>query len=113
MIADIKRIFLLNDSDVLKFFLFFSTLSKNLSDNNTNIPPETNPIDGINHCIYPNSKDKSIAGKINDQNDAAIITPALNPKTVSNIFLLTSLKKHTTKEPDAVIPHVNIVAINA
>ena len=48
---------------------------------------------------------------MNDQNDAAIITPALNPRIVSNTFLFISLKKHTTNAPSAVIPQVNIVAI--
>lgn len=63
--------------------------------------------------MYPNSLDKSNAGDNNDQKDAAIITPALNPSTVSKIFLFISLKKQTIKAPNAVIPQVKVVAINA
>lgn len=63
-------------------------------------------------CIR-SSSDNSIAGANSDQKDAAIITPALKPKIVFNTFRLTSLKKHTVSEPNAVIPHVNIVANNA
>lgn len=61
-------------------------------------------------CIRSSSA-RSIAGAIKDQNAAAIITPALNPRMVSKTFLFISLKKHTTNAPNAVIPHVNIVAI--
>ena len=61
--------------------------------------------------MYPSSTDNSIDGAIKDQNAAAIITPALNPRTVSNIFLFISLKKKTTSAPSKVTPHVNAVAI--
>lgn len=54
-----------------------------------------------------------MAGASNDQKDAATITPALNPKIVFNTLRLTSLKKHTVSDPNAVTPHVNIVASNA
>lgn len=63
--------------------------------------------------MYPSSSDKSMEGANNDQNDAAIITPALKPKIVFSTFLFTVLKKQTVSDPIAVIPHVNIVAISA
>ena len=63
--------------------------------------------------MQPSSPDKSIAGASNDQNDEAIITPALNPSIVFNTFLFISLKKQTTSEPSAVTPQVNVVAIRA
>ena len=87
-------------------------MSKNLSDSNTNKPPAIKPIAGSSHSMYPSSDDKSSEGSKSDQNDAAIITPALNPNIVSNTFLFTSLKKQTTRAPKAVTPHVKIVAIN-
>ena len=52
-------------------------------------------------------------GSNNDQNEAAIITPALKPKMVFNTFLFTSLKKHTINAPKRVIPQVKVVAIRA
>ena len=98
---------------MIGYSLFFSTLSKNLSDNNTNSPPIINPRVGNSHCMQPNSKDNSIDGESNDQKDAAIITPALKPKIVFNTFLFTCLKKQTTSDPNAVTPQVNIVAMKA
>jgi len=113
VIAEIKSILLFKDSELLSPFLFFNVLSKNLSDNRTNMPPTANPAAGSTHSMYPSSPDKSIAGASKDQNEAAIITPALKPKIVFNTFLFTCLKKQTTRAPNAVIPHVNNVAINA
>lgn len=110
VIAAINNIHLFNDAISPLFFLL-KVLSKNLSDTKTNIPPNAKPIVGNIHSMYPNSSDSSNAGASKDQNDAAIITPALNPSIVANIFLFISLKKQTTKAPIAVIPHVNIVAI--
>ena len=60
--------------------------------------------------MYPSSSDSSIAGASKDQNEAAIITPPLKPKMVSNTLLFISLKKKTTTAPSDVTPHVNIVA---
>ena len=103
----------LNESAFRRFFLFFNTLSRNLSDNSTNKLPIINPVAGNNHTMYPSSVDKSIAGESKDQNEAAIITPALKPKIVFKTFLFTSLKKQTTREPRAVIAQVKRVAISA
>ncbi len=91
---------LFNESASFKSFLLFNTLSRNLSDNSTNRPPTAKPIVGGNHTMYPSSADKSIDGDSKDQNEAAIITPALNPKTVFSTFLLTSLKKQTKSAPN-------------
>ena len=63
--------------------------------------------------MYPSSLESSIAGDSNDQNEAASITPALNPKIVFNTFLFIFLKKHTIRAPSAVTPHVKVVAISA
>ena len=104
---------LFNDLLFFKFPFSFNALSKNLSENNTNKPPVINPIVGNSHAMYPSYSDNSIEGDSNDQNDAAVITPALKPKIVLNTFLFIFLKKHTVRAPKAVIPHVNIVAINA
>ena len=101
------------DIELLKLPLFCNALSKNLSDNNTNNAPIEKPIAGNTHAMYPSSPDKSIAGASNDQNEDAIITPALNPNIVFKTFLFISLKKHTTNEPNAVTPHVNVVAMRA
>ena len=112
VIAEINSILLFNDSELFNPFLFFNVLSRNLSDNRTNMPPIAKPAAGSTHSMYPSSPDKSIAGASKDQNEAAIITPALKPKIVLSTFLLTCLKKQTTNAPNAVIPHVNIVANN-
>ena len=53
VIADIKRMLFFKDTALLKLVLPFSTLSKNLSDNNTNRPPMVNPSAGSNHAMYP------------------------------------------------------------
>ncbi|HRC67199.1 MAG TPA: hypothetical protein PK976_04600, partial [Bacteroidales bacterium] len=49
----------------------------------------------------------------NDQKLAAIITPAANPNMELSTFLLMLLKKNTMDAPNAVISHVNNVAIKA
>ena len=113
VIAEINNMHLLSESAPVSPFLFLSTLSRNLSENSTNNPPIVKPIVGGNHTMYPSSEERSIEGASKDQNEAAIITPALKPKTVFNTFLLTSLKKQTMSAPKAVIPHVNVVAISA
>lgn len=113
VIAESKRTLLFKELVFCKFCLFFKTLSKNLSANRTNNPPVINPVAGNNHTIYSSSEDKSIEGVSKDQKDAAIITPALNPKIIFSIFLFTFLKKHTISAPNAVIPQVNVAAINA
>ena len=53
VIADIRRILFFKEAALLKLVLPFSTLSKNLSDNNTNKPPMANPSAGSNHAMYP------------------------------------------------------------
>ena len=53
VIADIRRILFFKEAALLKLVLPFSTLSKNLSDNNTNKPPMVNPSAGSNHAMYP------------------------------------------------------------
>ena len=63
--------------------------------------------------MYPSSKDKSIAGASKDQKEAAIITPALNPKIELNTFGFIFLKKQTISAPSAVTPQVKVVAISA
>ena len=108
VIADTSNIPLLSE---FAPFLFLSILSKKLSDNNTNSPPAINPSVGKIHIMYPSSADNSMEGAINDQKAAAIITPALNPKTVSKTFLFISLKKKTTSAPSKVTPQVNVAAI--
>ena len=55
----------------------------------------------------------SIAGDNNDQNDAAIITPAAKPSIASITLLFIFLKKKTNPAPKAVIPQVKIVAKRA
>lgn len=113
VIAAIKSMLLFNDPLPSMLFLFFSILSKNLSDISTNNPPVIKPIAGNAHAMYPSSCDKSIDGSNKDQNAAAIITPALKPNIVFSILLFTSLKKQTTRAPNAVTPQVNVVANNA
>ena len=95
VIADISRMLFLSDTALLTSFLPFNTLSKNLSDNRTNSAPVIKPTAGNSHAMYPSSSDSSIEGASSDQNDAAIITPALKPKIVFSTFLFTVLKKHT------------------
>ena len=49
----------------------------------------------------------SIAGAINDQKLAAIITPPVNPKAISRTFLFEPLNKKTRAAPIAVMIQVN------
>jgi hypothetical protein len=52
-------------------------------------------------------------GANNDQNDAAIMTPAAKPLMTSRTFRLTDLKKNTNEAPMMVHPQVNKPAMNA
>ena len=54
-----------------------------------------------------------MAGVNNDQKLAAIITPPVNPRAASKIFLFDDLKKKTKAAPIAVKIHVNNPAYNA
>lgn len=112
VIAQINKIFFLSDP-LFILLLPFNTLSKNLSDKSTNKPPIIKPKVGNNHTMYPKDSDKSRAGAINDQKDAAIIIPAEKPSTVSRTFLLIDLKKKTVKAPRDVTNQVNKHAIKA
>ena len=55
----------------------------------------------------------AMAGDSSDQKLAAIITPPVNPRHISNTFLLLDLKKNTKVAPIAVKSQVNKPAINA
>lgn len=56
----------------------------------------------------------SMAGMSSDQTDAAIMTPAANPrKTCWKDALISPRKKKTTAAPSAVIKNVNPVPIAA
>ena len=52
----------------------------------------------------------SNAGKISDQNEAAVITPAAKPRLASKNERLYPLKTKTVAEPAAVNAHVRNVA---
>ena len=55
------------------------------------------------HAIFPWSSDISIAGKIKDQIDAAIITPDANPNnSFSTILFILFLIKNTIAAPKVV-----------
>lgn len=56
-----------------------------------------------NHAIFPCSSDISIAGRIKDQIDAAIITPDANPNnSFSTILFILFLIKNTIAAPKVV-----------
>lgn len=67
--------------------------SKNLSVPNTNTAPNKNPTATGTKAYWPFSPYKpeflhiSIAGSSKDQYEAAVITPAANPKDTSSNFL--------------------------
>ena len=107
---------LINKTILLKrLFLsyFFKGASKILSPINNSNPPQKNPKKIINQAVIFKLSAKETAGSNKDQNAAAIITPALKPNIVFSILLFTSLKKQTTRAPNAVTPQVNVVANNA
>ena len=68
---------------------------------NNSIPPHKNPAATISHGIIFSFSAISIAGDNNDQNDAAIITPAANPNIPSIIPFFTFLKKNTIAAPQS------------
>ena len=74
-----------------------------LSNANKKTIPNKNPTDAGTHAIFPCSSDISIAGKISDQIEAAIITPDAKPKSnfSINLFILF-LIKNTIAEPRVV-----------
>jgi hypothetical protein len=59
------------------------------------------------------ASESSIAGARSDQKLAAIMTPAAKPNIESNSLRGTFFVPKTSPAPAAVIPQVNIVAINA
>lgn len=94
-------------------FLLFSILLNILSHIKRNSPPVKNPVKITIHGVIFNSLLVSMAGAINEKNDAAIITPAANPNIPSIIFLFMFLKKNMTDDPNTVSKKVNNVAIKA
>ena len=72
---------------------------------NPRIKPTLAGIQLIKH----NSSALSIEGIINDQTEAAIITPAANPiVTFCVLFEIPSFVKKTKEEPSVVIKKINI-----
>jgi hypothetical protein len=76
-------------------------------------PPKRKPVIGGNHTGRAPPLESSTDGANNDQYAAAIITPAANPSMALRKRLPTFLVRKTVPAPNAVIAHVNSVAINA
>ena len=72
--------------------------------------PKTNPPAAGTHPTCPAPSASSMAGISRDQTDAAIITPAANPRKIRWAEAVTCLrKKNTTAAPREVIRKVNPV----
>lgn len=86
-------------------------LLNNMSAKYNREVPKDNPIDKVNGMFKFNLLDCSIAGFINEKNDAESIIPADKANIDFNILWLTFLKKNTSADPKEVIVKVNKVAI--
>ncbi|RNA08997.1 hypothetical protein BpHYR1_041971 [Brachionus plicatilis] len=65
----------------------------------------------LEYYEHQNTPKASNAGTINDQNEAAVITPAANPKLASKNERLYPLNTKTIAEPAAVNAQLFVVAL--
>ncbi len=83
------------------------------SSKRTKNPPARKPMAAGIQAIPPSCSVNSIAGASNDQNDAAIMTPAAKPSIMFMTRFSIVVKTKTSAAPSAVNPHVIIPASNA